>query len=374
MPPADAFTFVRASGSIDLAAGFGRSLGLACGFYCRVTTSENAKLDESMDALSEILSAIKLDSAIYFNAEFSEPWCVAMPESSALAPLLTERSGHVIIYHLVCEGRPSVQLTGHERVELAAGDIITFPHGHSHRLGGGPFVNPIDAGAALPGILERGLELFHVGGGGASSRFICGFLSCDPHLSQAFLGGLPSLIKVNIRDDPSGQWLENSLRFSVTEAANRSAGAGATVAKLSEAVFAETLRRYLRRLPDGQTGWLAGARDEEVGRALTLLHNRCAHPWTVAELAREIGVSRTVLSERFRRFLGEPPMGYLTRWRLRLGARALSATSHSVAQIASEVGYESEAAFNRAFKREHGVPPARYRRDQALARDARHAS
>ena len=251
---------------------------------------------------------------------------------------------------------------------LSAGDIVTFPHGHGHVLGSGPRVTPIDAGAALPGVLERGLDLLHLGGGGAPSRFICGFLACDPQLSQAFLGGLPPLIKVNIRDDPSGQWLENSLKFSVTQAANREAGAGAMLTKLSEVVFAETLRRYVRELPDGQTGWLAGARDVEVGKALTLLHHRHAHPWTVAELAREIGLSRTVLSERFRHFLGEPPMAYLTRWRLRLGARALTATSHSVAQIASEVGYESEAAFNRAFKREYGLPPARYRRDKAADR------
>jgi transcriptional regulator GlxA family with amidase domain len=132
--------------------------------------------------------------------------------------------------------------------------------------------------------------------------------------------------------------------------------------KLSEAFFAETLRRYQRELPPGQTGWLAGARDPGVGRALTLFHHRHAHPWTMAELAREVGVSRTVLSERFRHFLGEPPMTYLTRWRLKLGARALTTTSQSVAEIASHVGYESEAAFNRAFKREYASPPATYRR------------
>ena len=137
------------------------------------------------------------------------------------------------------------------------------------------------------------------------------------------------------------------------------------LAKLSEVFFAETLRRYQRELPPGQTGWLAGARDPAVGRALTLFHNRHAHPWTIPELTREVGVSRTVLSERFRHFLGEAPMTYLIRWRLQLGARALMSTTGSVAQVASDVGYESEAAFNRAFKREYGLPPARYRKDKA---------
>jgi AraC-like DNA-binding protein len=319
-----------------------------------------------MDALAEILRVIKLDSAIYFNAELSEPWCLASPEGRVLAPVLARGAAHVIIYHMLSEGRAYVQLLDGERVPLSPGDIVTFPHGHGHLLGSGPRVAPIDVRTTLPGVLERGLELLHMGGGGEPSRFICGFLACDPQLSQAFLGGLPPLIKVNIRDDPSGQWLENSLKFSVTQAANREAGAGAMLTKLSEAVFAETLRRYVRELPEGQTGWLAGARDVEIGKALTLLH----HPWTVADLARETGLSRTVLSERFRHFLGEPPMTYLTRWRLRLGARALTATSHSVAQIASDVGYESEAAFNRAFKREYGLPPARYRRDKAGQRAA----
>jgi AraC-like DNA-binding protein len=317
-----------------------------------------------MDALAEILRAIKLDSAVYFNAELSEPWCLASPESRTLAPLLASGDGHVIVYHLLCEGRAYVELQDGERVALSAGDIVSFPHGHGHRLGSGAHVTPIDAGAALPGVLERGLELLRFGGGGARSRFICGFLACDQQLSQPFLCGLPPLIKVHIRDDPSGQWLENSLKFSVIQAANREAGASAMLTKLSEVVFAETLRRYVRGLPEGQTGWLAGARDVEVGKALTLLHHRHAHPWTVAELAREAGLSRTVLSERFRHFLAESPMAYLTRWRLRLGARALTATSRGVAQIASDVGYASEAAFNRAFKREYGLPPARYRRDE----------
>ena len=323
-----------------------------------------------MDALSEVLRVIRLDSAIYFNAEFTEPWCLTTPQSRALAPTLTRGAAHVIIYHLLCEGRAYVQVEGGEPIPLRAGDLVTFPHGHRHVLGNGRRVPPIDAGEALPGVIARGLEWLNFGGGGEPSRFICGFMACDPQLSQSFLGGLPPLIKVNIRDDQSGVWLENSLKYSVTQAIDRDPGAAAMLAKLSEVVFAETLRRYVRELPAGQTGWLAGARDPDVGKALTLLHHRHAQPWTIAALAREVGVSRTVLSDRFRHFLGEPPIAYLTRWRLRLAARALSTTSRGVAQIASEVGYESEAAFNRAFKRAYGQPPARYRRDAATMRAA----
>lgn len=331
-----------------------------------------ARLDDAaMDALSDVLRAIKLDSAIYFNAEFSEPWCLTSPESRVLAPILSSGAAHVIIYHLLCDGHAFVQVEGGDRVPLVAGDLVTFPHGHPHVLGNGARVPPIDAAKALPSVLKRGLELLHLGGGGGeATRFICGFLACDPQLSHAFLGGLPPLIKVNIRDDPSGQWLENSLKFSVEQAAARDGGAAAMLAKLSEVVFAETLRRYARASPEAQRGWLAAARDPEVGKALTLIHNRYAHPWTLAELGREIGLSRTVLSERFRHFLGEPPMAYLTRWRLLLGARGLTGTTRSVAEIASEVGYESEATFNRAFKRQFGKPPARYRRENAGRRAA----
>jgi len=318
----------------------------------------------SVDALAEVLRAIKIDSAIFLNGEFSEPWCVNSPEATSLAQIFGRDAAHVIIYHLLWEGRAWCEVEESDQVELSEGDLIALPHGHWHRLGSGRDTAPIDVSAALPGILERQLEPLVAGGGGKASKFICGYLACDRQLSQAFLSGLPPLIRLNIRDDASGQWLENSLRFSVTQAASRDAGAQEVVAKLSEVFFAEALRRYQRELPPGQTGWLAGAREPAVGRALTLMHHRSAHPWTVPELAHEVGVSRSVLSERFRHFLGESPIAYLTRWRLRLGARALVSTSHSVAQIAADVGYESEAAFNRAFKREYGVPPARYRRQQ----------
>jgi AraC-like DNA-binding protein len=320
-----------------------------------------------MDALSEILRVIRLDSAIFFNAEFTEPWCLCSPEARTIAPVLAPGAGHLIIYHLLCEGRAYVRLEDGQTVTLEAGDLITFPHGHGHWLGSGAGATTIDAATALPGILANGLQLMRVGGGGARSSFICGFLACDGQMSRTLLGGLPPLVKINIRDDDSGRWLENSLRFSVAEAAGRREGADAMVAKLSEVVFAETLRRYMRALPPEQTGWMAAARDPEVGAALTLIHQRHADPWTVADLAREVGLSRTVLAERFRHYLGEPPMAYLTRWRLQMGARALTTSSRGVAEVAADVGYESEAAFNRAFKREYGEPPARYRKAQRAA-------
>jgi transcriptional regulator GlxA family with amidase domain len=169
------------------------------------------------------------------------------------------------------------------------------------------------------------------------------------------------VFKVNIRTDASGHWLENSVLHLVEEAVSGRMGSEAMLAKLSEALFVDTLRRYVSGLPEQHTGWLAGARDPIVGKSLGLLHRRVAHPWTIAGLADETGISRSALVERFTRYLSEPPMTYLTRWRLQLAARSLEKTSRSVAEIAAEVGYESEAAFNRAFKREFGEPPGRYR-------------
>jgi AraC-like DNA-binding protein len=217
-------------------------------------------------------------------------------------------------------------------------------------------------------IKAHDLSPLHAGGGGDTSRFVCGYMACDPYLSRPILNGLPPVFKVNIRTDRSGHWLENSIMHLLEEAASGRVGSEAMLAKLSEALFVDTLRRYVAGLPDQQIGWLAGARDPIVGKSLGLLHGRIAHPWTIADLADEVGISRSALVERFTRYLAEPPMTYLTRWRLQLAARSLEKTSRGVAEIAAGVGYESEAAFNRAFKREFGLPPGRYRSDHKTPR------
>ena len=314
-----------------------------------------------MDVLSEVLKVVRLQGAVFYNGEFSSPWSLCSPASSTVAPHLAPGAAHIIIYHLLTDGRASARLLDGERVALEAGDIVIFPHGDSHIIENGLPTKTVDMAKELARLVANGLKLARFGGGGEVTRFVCGFMACDPQLSQVFLSGLPPVFKVNIRNDASGRWLENSIRFSVDEADASRAGGEAVLAKLSEVLFVETLRAYIAHLPPEQTGWLAGARDSDVGKTLALMHRDPAHPWTIASLAKETGVSRSVLAERFRHFLNEPPMSYLTRWRLQLGAQMLASTSHSVAQIASEVGYESEAAFNRAFKREFNAPPARFR-------------
>ena len=320
-----------------------------------------------MDVLSTVLKTVRLEGAMFYNAEFSAPWSFRAPPSCRMAPYLSPEPRHVIIYHLLTHGRAYAHVEDGQRVKLAAGDIVVFPHGDPHIMGNGRDVEPRDNGQMLQEILSQGLKLARMGGGGEITRFICGYLVCDTQLSKAFLGGLPPIFKVNISNDSSGQWLESSIRYSVEQAVASQTGSEIVVAKLSEALFAETLRRYVDLLPPGHTGWLAGARDPDVGKALALVHRQPSAPWTIAELARKAGVSRSVLAERFRHFLGVPPMAYLTRWRLQLGAQLLASTSYSVAQVAAEVGYESEPAFNRAFKREFGSPPARFRKESKAA-------
>ena len=317
-----------------------------------------------MDVLSEVLRVVKLDGALFFNAEFSAPWCLSEPESPAIASRLSPESGHLILYHFVTEGSAYAKLPDGTREQLNAGDIVVFPHGDAHFLGNGRSMPAVDAVKHFAPNLIGGVKVARFGGGGDVTKFVCGYMTCDPQLGDVFLAGLPKMLKVHVDNQPSGQWLENSIRFSVAEDTGLDDGSGLVLTKLSELLFVETLRRYINTLPNEQTGWLAGARDPMIGKALALLHSDSSHPWTVESLARRIGLSRTRFAERFRHFLGESPIAYLNRWRLKLGAEQLESTDHSVAEIAATVGYGSEATFNRAFKREFNCPPAQYRRKQ----------
>jgi AraC-like DNA-binding protein len=317
-----------------------------------------------MDAFSEILSGVKMHGAVFFTAEFSAPWGLSMPAANVMAAKLAPGAEHLVTYHLVIEGGAVVELADGQCTELRPGDVVIFPHGDPHHMSSGKgAIRPFPNYGINAKIKSRDLSPLHAGGGGETSRFVCGYMTCDPYLSRPILNGLPPVFKVNIRTDRSGHWLENSILHLVEEAASGRVGSEAMLAKLSEALFVDTLRRYVAGLPDQQMGWLAGARDPIVGKSLGLLHGRIAHPWTIADLADEVGISRSALVERFTRYLSDPPMTYLTRWRLQLAARALEKTSRGVAEIAADVGYESEAAFNRAFKREFGQPPGRYRSD-----------
>jgi AraC-like DNA-binding protein len=319
-----------------------------------------------MDPFSQILSGVVLKGALFFNAEFSAPWGFNAPTAQELAPFLAPNAPHLLVYHFLVEGSGMVRL-GNETIKLEPGDVIVVPHGDAHVMCSAEGVARKLSAAMMAKLQTHDLSAMQSGGGGEVARFVCGFMVCDPLLCRPILQNLPPAFKVNLRTDKSGQWLEKTLLHLVEEASSENAGSEAVLAKMSEALFVDTLRRYLAGLPEQEVGWLAAARDPIIGKSLMLLHSRPSHPWTIAELAKEVGLSRSSLVQRFTKYLSEPPMAYLIRWRLQLAARALTSNSRGVAEIAEDVGYESEAAFNRAFKREFGLPPARYRNEHRTA-------
>ncbi len=322
-----------------------------------------------MDALSEVLKTIRLTGAAFFASELRAPWSIVAPPSRAIAEALMPEADHVVPYHLITAGRCAVRLLDGPTIALAAGDVVMFPNGDHHRLGGTPQFGPLSMPPEdLTKLLARGkITPIRGGGDGAATEMVCGFFACDRRLSAPILSGLPRMLRVSLGDDPGAMLLRSSVHFSVAETAQPRAGAETVLTKLSELLFVETIRRYLRDLPDSQTGWLAGLRNPHVAKALALLHGRPEHPWTVEELAREVGLSRTVLAERVMHYLGRPPIQYLTQWRLSLAADRLRDGRTSIGRVAEQAGYDSEASFTRAFKRAFGLPPATWRRKAGQA-------
>jgi AraC-like DNA-binding protein len=316
-----------------------------------------------MDALSEALNSVRVTGAIFFDAICTAPWGFAVPTMEQVAHILAPGTERLVGYHLVVEGVARVTLADGTEVPIAEGDITIFPYGGAHTVSNGAPSTLTDSGASIASFLAGELSTFRVEGGGEMTRFACGYFGCERHAARLFLAGLPPMIKLNVRGDAAGAWLESSIRHLLGEASSGRPGRTVLLSKMAEALFIEMLRRYMEELPPEQTGWLAGARDPVVGDVLALLHRKPCHPWTIAELASAVGSSRSVISERFARFLGEPPLTYLARWRLQLAARLLQTTQKNVLQVAFDTGYESEASFNRAFKREFGLPPAQYRKE-----------
>lgn len=320
-----------------------------------------------MDALSEMLKAVRLTSGIFLEGEFTAPWCIdSAPGDEDIAQILPNAE-QVSIYHLVTEGRCRAKLPGSgPTLELEAGDLLLFPHRDGHLIGSDVHLVPVRTGGIAEVSPDGSLAHIRHGGGGARTRFICGYMACDKRTCKPLLDALPRMLKVSLRESPAAAWIESTMKRAALETRAPSAGGDVVLARLAELLFVEGIREYVRSLPESQQGWLAGLRDPHVGRALALLHADPARDWAVETLAQETGLSRSALADRFVALIGEPPMQYLTGWRMALAAQALSTSNDAVARIAERVGYESEAAFNRAFKREFGTPPAAWRRAARL--------
>ena len=322
-----------------------------------------------MDAVSDVLRAVRLSGAVYLNGTFTAPWCLIGRTGSELCAAYLPRSERVVSYHLILDGNCWAQLAGDpdSALHLAAGELLVVPQGETHLMGSAVNLTPTPTESILAGPLAAApgeVMTLSYGGGGPATRIVCGFLACDDTLSNPLLSSLPRLFKIDMREDPRAAWLESSLRIAAAEAANSRAGGTIVLARLSELLFVEAVRNCIEALPDDKTGWLAGVRDRYVGRALSLLHGQPVHPWTVEELARKVGLSRSALAQRFTDLLGQPPMQYLARWRMQIAAHELLNGRKSLAVIAEHIGYESEAAFSRAFRREFGMPPAGWRKSK----------
>lgn len=317
-----------------------------------------------MDALSDVLRAVRLTGAIFFDVRASEPWLAETPPGPAIVGRMFPGAQHLISYHVMIEGTCWGTVLDEPPVRLGTGDVIMVPHGDAHVIGSAPgvrgaaeierYVRP-DEGQ-LPFKLSMGEP------GGAPARFICGFLGCDSRPFNPLLAALPRVIRVG---DGTGTSLATLVQLAAAESKDARPGGDVVLGHLSELMFVDVVRRYLETLPPDRAGWLSGLRDPFVGRALTALHRDPAREWTLESLAHEVGLSRSTLAERFTKFVGQPAMQYLANWRMQLAAGLLTGSLDSLAEIADRVGYESEAAFSRAFKKAVGTPPGQWRKQRS---------
>jgi AraC-like DNA-binding protein len=317
------------------------------------------------DTLSDVLKTVRLTGATFFDVVAKAPWVAESPPREMILRKILPGAGHLIAYHVVTEGRCFAAIFGEEPIALEAGEVIVFTNADPHALSSSPGMRadsvataPLDiaSGGQLPFFLNYG------GDGPISAKFVCGYLACYAQPFNPLLENLPPVIKTGDPQHADEGWLGQFLRFAMMEAAEKRAGGESVLAKLSELMFIEVVRRHLERLPPEQAGWLAGLRDPFVGKALSLLHGAPAQNWTIEKLAKQVGLSRSVLAERFADLVGIPPMQYLVKWRMQIASGRLSGGSDNVATVATEIGYESEAAFSRAFKKMVGVPPSVWRR------------
>jgi AraC-like DNA-binding protein len=319
------------------------------------------------DPLSDVLEAVRLTGALFFVVEAAPPWVAEAPPASLLAPAILPRTQHVVSYHVIVEGRCFCRVDGEPPLALSAGDVLVVPHGDAYALAsapkakGGPSQDEVlawfraMASGRLPAVVEEG------GGGSRELRVVCGFLGCDALPFNPVLSALPRLVRVSRDREAPPDRLGGLVDFVLAESRDGRKGARAVLRRVGELMFVEVLRRHLASAEAPDAGWLAGLRDPLVGRALERLHAEPARDWTLDDLARAVAASRSVLSERFALLVGEPPMHYLTRWRIQRAARLLGEGARKVSSVAAEVGYESEAAFSRAFKKLAGESPAAYR-------------
>lgn len=320
-----------------------------------------------MDNLSEVLKSVRLEGALFLDAEFTAPWCMRGRYGMASIKERLAGADHVVMFHFLTHGACQVRLAdGGEAVDLTAGDLVMFPQDDRHLMGSDLRLAPLEADFLIDAAAEcaPNPEFISIrqGGGGATTRFVCGYFASSRGLCRPLFEALPRLLRIRLGDEQASSLWRQLARAGVNVSNSSVAGRESTLAKMAELMFVEALRRHVATLPPDGEGWLAAIRDVAIGRALALLHADPARAWTVDALAREVALSRSLLAQRFSSLVGESPMQYLTRWRLAIAARELRAGSDAIGRVAERIGYETESAFSRAFKREYGLPPGSWRR------------
>ena len=319
-----------------------------------------------MDVLSEVLRVVRLTGAVYFEVTASCPWVSKSPPTRLIASAVMPEAEHVIPFHIVTVGR-AWAMPEDRSVPASAvdpGDIVMFPLGESHILTSdrelwdcppndlNVYVDAVASGAPF--------TLVTIGGGGETTKIVCGYLGCDTKPFNPLVSALPRMLIIKGLMD-ANPLMRELLAATLGEKDNRGEGARVVLAKLSELMFVQAMREHMKSLPPSAANWLSGLRDEHVGRALRLIHTSPAKDWSLEALARESGLSRSALAERFTRFAGEPPIQYLGRWRMQVAA-GLIESGVSLGAVAERVGYGSEAAFQRAFKKHVGTSPGEWRK------------
>lgn len=323
-----------------------------------------------MDVLSDVLRAVRLTGAVYFDINARQPWIAESPAGAKICKSVMPEFDHVMSFHIMMDGWCWAQLADETMppVRLEGGDAVLFVQGDAH------FMTTERGKRATPNLdiyyrpKDRPLPFVfnEFGGAGEKSRFVCGYLGCHARPFNPILDALPRTMHVK-GSTVGGQLTRDLIRVALQETESPRAGGETFLSKLSELMFLQAVRQHIDSLPPESTGWLAALNDRHVGAALKLMHGRPAEAWTLDALAREVGLSRSVFADRFTELMGSPAMHYLSNWRLRLAANLLENQRLSIAQAAAEVGYESEAAFNRAFKKQVGVPPGAWRRARTSA-------
>jgi len=315
-----------------------------------------------MDLLSDVLRVARLSGGVFLHAEFTAPWCIAARIAPEMCAPFLGPVGHLIPYHYVVDGELSIALEDQAPYTLRGGEIVMFPRNDMHLMGSDLGQPPVRIRDILVPPTGAGLHSIRHGNGGALTRLVCGYLGCELARGNPVFETLPALIRLRVDETGAAEWIRSTFQYAASEIAAGRAGSETVLAKLSELLFIEAVRRYALELPPGQTGWFAGLHDPVVARVLALMHSNIAGNWSVEDLGREAGLSRSAMADRFTRVMGMPPMHYLNQWRMHVAAQSLKSTNVSLARLAERVGYDSEAAFSRAFRKAFGSAPASWRR------------